>query len=206
VPFDETAWTNVAGPDATAYIKSKTLAEREAWDFIAREGGDLELTAVNPVGVFGPVLGDGYAASVGFVKMLLEGKIPGCPRIWFGVVDVRDVADLHLRAMGHPAAAGQRFIATAGEAMPLLEIAEVLKAALGDRANKVATRRLPDWIVRLGAVFSPSLRQLTPQLGKVRSASSAKARHVLGWTPRSREDAVIATAESLIRRGLVNNR
>jgi nucleoside-diphosphate-sugar epimerase len=206
VPFDETAWTNVAGSDATAYIKSKTLAEREAWDFIAREGGDLELTAVNPVGVFGPVLGAGYAASVGFVKMLLEGKIPGCPRIWFGVVDVRDVADLHLRAMGHPAAAGQRFIATAGEAMPLLEIAEALKAALGDRANKVATRRLPDWIVRLGAVFSPSLRQLTPQLGKVRSGSSAKARHVLGWTPRSREEAVIATAESLIRRGLVNNR
>lgn len=205
-PFDETAWTNVDGPAVTAYTKSKTLAERAAWDFIEREGGGLELTAVNPVGVLGPVLGADYATSVRFVKMLLDGAIPGCPRIWFGVVDVRDVADLHLRAMVHPAAAGQRFIASAGDAMSLLDVAHVLKTALGDRANRVPTRRLPDWVVRLGAVFSPSLRQLAPQLGKVRNASSAKARQVLGWTPRPREEAVAAAGESLIRLGLLNKR
>jgi nucleoside-diphosphate-sugar epimerase len=205
-PFDETAWTNVDGPAVTAYTKSKTLAERAAWDFMEREGGGLELTTVNPVGVLGPVLGADYATSVRFVQMLLDGVIPGCPDIWFGVVDVRDVADLHLRAMTHPAAVGERFIASAGDAMSLLDVAHTLKTALGDRARRVPTRRLPDWAVRLGAVFSPSLRQLAPQLGKVRSASSAKAQQALGWTPRTNDEAVAATGESLIRLGLLKHR
>ena len=205
-PFDETTWTNVDGPAVTAYTKSKTLAERAAWDFIAREGGQLELTSVNPVGVLGPVLGADYATSVRFVKMLLDGAIPGCPRISFGVVDVRDVAELHLRAMVDPAAAGQRFIASAGEVMSLLEVARSLKSSLGDSANRVPTRGLPDWIVRLGAVFSPGLRQLVPQLGKVRGGSSAKAQRLLGWKPRSREEAVAAAGESLIRLGLLDKR
>ena len=206
LPFDETAWTNVDGPAVSGYTKSKTLAERAAWDFMAREGGTLELATVNPVGVLGPVLGPDYATSIRFVKLLLDGAIPGCPRISFGVVDVRDVADLHLRAMIHPAAAGQRFIASAGPAMSFLEVAQTLKAALGDRAAKVPTRRLPDWVVRLGAAFSPSLRQLVPQLGQVRNASSAKAERLLGWTPRSGEEAVAATGESLIHLGLLNQR
>jgi len=205
-PFDETTWTNVDGPAVTAYTKSKTLAERAAWDFIGHEGGELELVAVNPVGVLGPVLGADYATSIRFVKMLLDGAIPGCPRISFGVVDVRDVADLHLRAMIEPAAAGQRFIASAGAAVSLLDVAHVLKGALDDQASRVPTRQLPDWIIRFGAVFSPSLRQLAPQLGRVRDASSAKAQQVLGWTPRSREDAVAATGESLIRLGLLKRR
>lgn len=204
--FDETSWTNVDGPAVTAYTKSKTLAERAAWDFIAREGGGMELTSVNPVGVLGPVLGNDYATSVRFVKMLLDGKIPGCPRISFGVVDVRDVADLHLRAMIDPAAAGQRFIASAGDAVSLMDVAETLRTALGNRAGKVPTRQLPDWIVRLGAAFSPSLRQLAPQLGKVRDASSAKAQSAMGWSPRSQEEAVVATGESLIRLGLLDKR
>jgi dihydroflavonol-4-reductase len=131
--------------------------------------------------------------------MLLDGAIPGCPNISFGVVDVRDVADLHLRAMSDPAAAGQRFIASAGESISLLQVAHVLKSALGDRARRVPTRSLPDWIVRLGAVFSPSLSQLAAQLGRVRSASSAKAQHMLLWTPRSNEEAIVAASESLIR-------
>jgi nucleoside-diphosphate-sugar epimerase len=205
-PFDETAWTNVDGPAVTSYTKSKTLAERAAWDFIEREGAGLELAAVNPVGVLGPVLGADYATSVRFVKMLLDGAIPGCPDIRFGVVDVRDVADLHLRAMSHPAAAGERFIASAGDIMSLLDVAQTLKGSLGDRAKRVPLRRLPDWTVRLGAVFSPSLRQLAPQLGKARRASSAKAQQLLGWSPRPREEAVIAAVESLIRLGLLDKR
>lgn len=205
-PFDETSWTNVDGPAVTSYTKSKTLAERAAWDFIESEGGDLQLSVVNPVGVLGPVLGPDYATSVRFVKMLLDGSIPGCPHISFGVVDVRDVADLHLRAMTDPAAAGHRFIASAGGAISLLEVARTLRAALGDRASKVPTRQLPDWIVRLGAVVSPSLRQLAPQLGRVRDAPSDKAQQVLGWKPRSREEAIVDSGESLIRLGLLKRR
>ena len=204
-PFDESSWTDVDGPAVTAYTKSKTLAERAAWDFIEREAGKLELSTVNPVGVLGPVLGPDYATSVRFVKMLLDGTIPACPRIFFGVVDVRDVADLHLRAMSHPTA-GQRFIASAGDAMSLLDVAHALKAALGDRADRVATRQLPDWMVHLGAVFSPRLRQVAAQLGHIRHASSAKAQRALGWTPRSSEEAVAAAGESLIRLGLLDKR
>lgn len=203
-PFDETSWTDIDGPAVTAYTKSKTLAERAAWDFIERDGGGLELTAVNPVAVLGPVLGADYATSVRFVKMLLDGAMPGCPDIWFGVVDVRDVADLHLRAMRDPAAAGQRFIASAGEIMSLLEVAQTLKEALGDRAARVPAHLLPDGVVRLGAAFKPSLRDLVPQLGLVRGATSEKAQRVLGWTPRPREEAVAAAGESLIRLKLLD--
>jgi nucleoside-diphosphate-sugar epimerase len=204
-PFDEASWTNVDGPAVSAYTKSKTLAERAAWDFIAREGGEMELSTVNPVGVLGPVLGPDYATSVRFVTMLLDGKIPACPRIYFGVVDVRDVADLHLLAMTHPTA-GHRFIASAGDAMSLFEVAQTLKATLGERARRVPTRQLPDWIVRVGAVFNAELRQLAPQLGRIRRASSAKAQRELGWTPRSREEAITAAGESLIRLGLIEKR
>jgi dihydroflavonol-4-reductase len=108
-PFTEADWTDLAGPDVAAYPKSKTIAERAAWDFTASEGGRLELSVVNPVAIFGPVLSGDYAPSILFVKRLMDGAIPACPRLYFGTVDVRDVADLHLRAMTHPAAKGERF-------------------------------------------------------------------------------------------------
>jgi len=120
-------------------------------------------------------------------------------------VDVRDVADLHVRAMTSPAAKGERFIAVAGESMSMLDIAKVLKARLGDAAKKVPTRQLPNWLVRLAARFDPAMRQLLPLLGNVRDATSAKAQRLLQWTPRSREDAVTATAESLVALGLVGS-
>ena len=128
---------------------------------------------------------------------------PGCPQLYFGVVDVRDVADLHLRAMTDPAAKGERFIAVSGEVMSMLDIATVLKARLGDAARKVPTRQLPDWLVRVVALFDPRMRQLLPLLGHIRNATSAKAERVLGWKPRSREDAIVATAESLVTFGIV---
>jgi len=138
------------------------------------------------------------------VKRLLTG-MPGCPRIHFAVVDVRDVADLHARAMTSPAANGERFVAVAenGHAMSMLEMANVLRARLGDAAKKVPTRELPDWIVRAGAIFDPAMRQLLPMLGKVRNATSAKAQRLLDWKPRPREDAIVATAESLMKFGIV---
>jgi nucleoside-diphosphate-sugar epimerase len=200
-PFDETSWTNLDG-EMSAYVKSKAIAERAAWDFMAAEGGALELTAVNPAGIFGPALGPDYSASLDLIKRLLKG-MPGCPQLYFGVVDVRDVADLHLRAMTSPAAAGERFIAVSGECMSMLEIARLLRARLGAAARKVPTRGLPNWLVRLAARFDPAMQQLLPLLGRIRNATSEKARRVLQWSPRSREDAVVATAESLVRLGLV---
>lgn len=204
-PFTEEDWTD---PDRapTAYVKSKTLAERAAWDFIAREGGDLELAVVNPVGVLGPVLAPDISASVEIVKRLMNGSLPGCPRLSFAFVDVRDVADLHVRAMTDPAAAGGRFLAVAGEPMWMRDAALVLKARLGEDARRVPTRTLPDWLVRVFALFDRAVAQVVPELGEVKRVSGEKARRVLGWTPRSNEEALVATAESLVRLGLVGGR
>jgi len=201
--FTEKDWTNPAGDDVMPYTKSKTLAERAAWDFINREGAGLELAVVNPVGVFGPVLGPDYATSIMLVEKMMNGALPGVPRMCFGVVDVRDVADLHLRAMTNPAAKGERFLAVAGDFMWLTEIARVLKDRMGDRARRVTARQLPDWLVRLARFKDPAVKQIIPELGKWKNATSEKAQRILSWTPRSREESVVATAESLVKLGLV---
>jgi nucleoside-diphosphate-sugar epimerase len=156
------------------------------------------------VGIFGPVLGPDFSPSIAIVKRLLEG-VPGCPRLYFGLVDVRDVADLHIRAMTHPAARGQRFLAVADEPLSIVGVGKVLRDRLGAAAGKVPTRQLPDLVVRLGAIINPQLRQLVPQLGKIRKATSAKARNLLGWAPRPNAEVIVTTAESLIRLGLVKN-
>jgi len=201
-PFDETDWTNLAAP-LPAYVKSKTLAERAAWDFIARDGGRLELAVVNPVGVFGPVLGTDCSTSILFLKGMLDGAMPGCPQLYFGVVDVRDIADLHLRAMTHPAARGERFLGMAGDCMSLRDIAVVLKQRMGAVAQKVSTRQLPNWLVRLAALRDRRAREILPELGRVKNASNAKARTLLGWAPRSNEESIVAAAESLARLGML---
>lgn len=202
-PFTEESWTDPNGGGVSAYVKSKTLAERAAWDFTAREGGALELSVVNPVGVFGPVLGPDYSTSILLVQRFLDGSMPGCPRLSFGIVDVRDVADLHLRAMTNPAAKGERFLAVAGDFMTIQEIARVLKARMGEAAKRVPTRVLPDWLVRLVSLVDKSVALVVPELGKFRNATNEKARRLLGWAPRSNEDSIIATAESLVRLGLL---
>jgi dihydroflavonol-4-reductase len=202
-PFDETVWTDLNGTDVRAYPKSKTLAERAAWDFIAREGGGMELTTINPVVVFGPVLSADFSTSILVVKMLLDGAFPLLPRLHFGIVDVRDVAELHVRAMTQPAAKGQRFIACAGDFMPLRDIALVLKRRMGHRGRKVPTRQAPDGLMHLIALFSRRVKEIVPELGKAKNATNSKARRLLGWTPRSNEDAIVATAESLVRLGLL---
>jgi len=204
-PFDETSWTNPNGGDVRPYVKSKTLAERAAWDFIAKEGGALELSVVNPVGVFGPVLTSDYSTSILIVQRLMDGAMPGCPRLHFGIVDVRDVADLHLRAMTQPAAAGERFLAVAGDFMSMVDIAKTLKRRLGASARRVPTLQLPNWVVRLAAIRDPAVQQILPELGKVKNATNEKAKRVLGWAPRSNEDAVVATAESMLRLGLLKD-
>ena len=202
--FDEMSWTDLNGDPVSAYTKSKTLAERAAWDFVTREGG-LELSVINPVGVFGPVLGPDYSTSIVIIQRMMDGAMPGCPKIHFGVVDVRDVADLHIRAMTHPAGKGERFLAVAGDFMSLLDIAKVLKRRMGASARRVPTRELPDWLIRIAAIVDPGVRQILPELGKMKNATNEKAKRVLGWTPRSREDAIIASAESLMRLGLLKH-
>lgn len=202
-PFDETDWSDLDGGDIQPYIKSKILAERAAWDFIEREGDGLELSVINPVGVFGPVLGPDYSSSIGIVSTMLDGGMPACPRVYFGVVDVRDVADLHIRAMTSPAANGERFLAIGSSILSMLDVAQILKARMGTLAAKVPTRQLPDWMVRLTAIFKPALREVVPQLGLKRYATNEKSKRLLGWAPRSNEETISSTAESLVKLGLV---
>ncbi len=204
-PFNETNWTDANGEGVTAYAKSKTLAERAAWDFVAEEGGGLELSVVNPVGVFGPVLGPDYSTSILLVQRMMDGAMPGVPRLYFGAVDVRDVADLHIRAMTHPAAKGERFLAVAGDFMSMLDITEVLKRRMGAAAKRVRTRELPNWLVHIAALRDPAVKLILPELGKKKNGTNEKARRMLGWAPRSNEEAIVATAESLVRLGLLKD-
>jgi nucleoside-diphosphate-sugar epimerase len=204
-PFNETNWTNPDGADVRPYVKSKTLAERAAWDFMAREGKNLELSVVNPVGVLGPVLGADYSTSILLVQRLLDGDMPGCPKLCFGVVDVRDVADLHLRCMTNPAAKGERFLAVAGDFLSIVDIAKILKAHLGVAAKRVPTRQIPNWIVRLVALRDPAAKQILPELGKPKNATNEKAKRLLGWSPRTNEECILATAKSLERLGLLKD-
>jgi dihydroflavonol-4-reductase len=184
-------------------MKSKTLAERAAWDFVGPHGRTPELAVVNPVGIFGPALGPDVSASLGLILALLNGVMPGAPRLYFGVVDVRDVAELHLLAMTSPVAAGHRFIAAAGEVTSLHEVARTLRSGLGDDASRVPADELSDSDVRRLAGSSPAMAGMLPQLGIVRRFSAAKAVRTLGWRPRDAGEAVLASARSLIALGLV---
>ena len=204
-PFDETDWTDVNGEGVSAYAKSKTLAERAAWDFIGKEGSSLELSVINPVAVFGPVLGPDFATSILLLKRLMDGAVPGVPKLYFGVVDVRDVADLHIRAMTNPDANGGRFLAVAGNPVSILDIARLLKSRMGAAAKRVPTRQLPDWVVRIAALRDPAIKLILPELGKVKNVTNEKARRVLRWTPRSNDESIIAAAESLVRFGLLKD-
>lgn len=200
-PFTERDWTDLTGK-VEPYQKSKTLSERAAWDFIAREGQGLELAAINPVAVLGPALGADYSHSIRIIKSLMDGQ-PGCPKINSGFVDVRDVADLHLRAMLDPAAKGERFIAISGESLWMADVAKVLRDRMGAAGRKVSTRVLPDWLIRLGAISNPMMKAVAPMLSVNMNASSAKAEQLLGWKPRSAQESIVASAESLVRLGLV---
>ncbi|MBB2940913.1 dihydroflavonol-4-reductase [Actinoplanes lutulentus] len=202
--FTEADWSDPDGPELITYSRSKLVAERAAWDFVDQEGGGMELTVINPVGILGPVLGPDLSVYVEVIEQLLNGKLPLLPRLNWGVVDVRDVADLHVRAMVEPAAAGERFVATAGTTS-LPRIAGLLRERLGPAAARVPSRTLPDWGVRLSARLSPRFATVVPDLGVVREASSAKARDVLGWKPRPIEETVLDTATSLAALGLLTS-
>ena len=201
--YDETSWTDVDGPGVGAYTKSKTVAERAAWDFVEAEGRPLQLAVVNPVAVLGPLLGPDPSTSIELVKRLIDGSMPAAPKVAYGIVDVRDVADLHVRAMTAPEAAGERFLAIGEDFRWIREMGEWLREALPQRARKIPKRELPNLVVRLASRFDGTLRQVTPELGVRKRATNEKARRVLAWSPRSDREAVVATAESLLALGIV---
>lgn len=201
-PYTEKDWTNIHAK-IHPYQKSKTIAEKTAWDFIRGEGGSLELATINPVAVMGPVLGEDFSHSQQMVRQMLEGKVVACPKIDSCYVDVRDVSDLHLLAMTSPKAKGERFLATTGNALSMFDVAKILTRRFGDDAKKVPTTELPNWKLRLAALKNPSLKMLVTLLGKYSQASGEKAKELLNWSPRSNEEAIVATAESLFQLGLI---
>jgi len=195
--FTEADWTPDDYPGATPYIRSKAIAERAARAWVAREGGGLEFCSINPSVVLGPVWSRDYSASVVIVKKLLDGSLRACPDIGFGVVDVRDVADLHLRALMAPGMAGERFIAS-GRFMKLREMAALLRRELGADASRVTTRQVPDFAVRLAALFNPLARAAAGELGAERHQSAEHAKQVLGWQTRPVEQSIVDAARSLL--------
>lgn len=199
-PYTEADWTDVASPEATPYYKSKTLAEQDAWAF-AKESG-LELAVINPSLILGPLLGTEVGTSVDVIRKLLNGEFPALPHFGMSIVDVRDVADAHLRAMTCPEAAGQRFIA-GGRFMWLNELAAILRESFPAQARRVPRRELPDWLVRIFALFDATTRLIVAELGKDKRVSNDKAKRVLGWKPRREEEAIRASAQSLLDMGLV---
>ncbi|WP_433655379.1 NAD-dependent epimerase/dehydratase family protein [Nocardia sp. CA-128927] len=195
---DETLWTDPDDPTLIPYRRSKTLAERAAWDFMADYDGPTELTTILPGAVFGPILTTNTTGSVDIVSRMVSGKLPGVPRIGLEIVDVRDLADIHIRAMTEPAAAGERFLAT-GEFMWMRDMARALHDGLGPRGKQVSTRQLPDFAVRLAARLSDaSLGEVIPALGRRSRHSTDKAKRLLGWQPRPANQAVLDCANSLI--------
>ena len=198
---DETVWTDPRAKGVSAYAQSKTLAERAAWELIEAQGGGTTLATVNPALVLGPVMSGDFSDSVQVVERLMTGRVPGLPRLGFNVVDVRDVADLHIRAMTAPEAAGQRFIAAANYAW-MADVAAILRAGLpAEAAAKVPTRKVPDVVLRLVGLFDKELASVTPGLGQRHTYSSQKAQDLLGWRPRALDETVLDCARSLLAKG-----
>jgi len=202
-PLTEQNWSDPDNPRLTPYARSKTIAERAAWDFMQERGATEKLATVNPGAIVGPVLSDDRSFSLQAIDRLLGG-MPGVPRIGFSFVDVRDVADLEIRAMTAPAAGGERFIA-AEPFKWMSEVAAVLRERLGEDAAKVPTRTVPNLLVRTMAVFDPSIRSILGQLGRRTALSSEKAKSRLGWSPRPLEDTIAECARSLLGTGAADN-
>jgi len=202
-PFTEADWSDPTDrTDSSAYERSKMIAERAAWAWLQAEGGGLELATICPGAVLGPVLGRDFSASIDIVRKLLDGSLPGLPRFGWPLVDVRDIADLHVRALTSPVAAGKRYIG-AGPFYWMSDIAEVLRRDLPGAGARAPKAKLANWMVRLSATFDPVIRERLFELDKERPVSAERARTELGWAPRSNDQTILDTAKSLVAEGLV---
>ena len=200
-PYTEADWTPVESPNVTPYAKSKTLAERAARDFISRDGAGLRYASVNPGFVLGPALDRDVGASAEIIQMFLKGKYPACPRISFPVVDVRDVAKMHRLALESDAPSGGRYLAVS-ESIWMLDMARAIKASLGSAARKVPTRPMPDWVLRLVAVFDPVARQAVHDLGRWYGIDNSQTRRTLKMDFIPASQAASDMAASLVRLGV----
>lgn len=199
--LDESIWTDLSSPDLTPYVQSKTIAEQAAWGLASESDARERIATVNPTVIIGPTLSDDTSASLEVIQRLLKG-MPAMPRLGFGFVDVRDVADLEIRAMTSPEAGGERFVANT-RWLWMSDVAAVLRERLGERASKVPTRIAPDLLVRAMALFDGGIRSFKSSLGKRTEYRTTKAQDLLGWSPRPIEDTITEAAESLIDHGVV---
>ena len=197
---DETNWCDVDAADSSAYAKSKTLAERAAWNFVDAEGKGIALTTINPGFVMGPPMDKNYGSSVGVIRRILRGKDPMMPLLGFSVVDVRDVAEMHLRAVQRPETAGKRYLSVTGE-MTMPEMAKILKAAYP--ARRIPTRVAPMFVLRILALFDPQIKAILPSVGIIHATSNARASADMGMTFISGPDAVRASGAWLVDHGQV---
>jgi nucleoside-diphosphate-sugar epimerase len=201
--FTEADWTILDGPGVDAYGKSKVLSERAAWDFVSNEGKGMELVTMLPVAVMGSVMGKDISGSNHIIQNMLNGAMPGFPKIYIPIVDVRDVASAHILAMETKEAAGQRFLISSGPVMSLSELGKTLKSALGASATHVPTRVIPNSAVRIASRSNPQMRATVPDLGYKKQISNEKARRMLGWSPRDSKDAIVAAGQSMVAKGLI---
>ena len=199
--FNETDWTNIDHmDDTTPYFRSKTIAEKTAWDFIEKDNSTLELVTICPGAILGPILEQDFGTSANIVIKMMDGSTPAIPRIGFDIVDVRSVADLHIKAMEMDAAAGQRFIAASGY-MSFKDVVEILRQKYPER--RLPSFQLPNFALRILALFDKTIRPILVNLGYERKVDNTKAKKLLQWNPISTEEAVIACAESVNKQGLV---
>jgi nucleoside-diphosphate-sugar epimerase len=201
--FDESDWSEL-GSEVGAYEKSKTIAERAAWDYVDNLPAEsrFAFAVVNPGLVLGPVLDSDYGTSGEVVRKLMKRELPGCPDVHWAMVDVRDVADAHVAAMTNPNANRKRFIVANAQAS-MIDVARILKNNFSSRGYKIPVRRLPNWLVRVAAIFDKTTRLVLQELGYRRQVTSARAEKVLAWKPRPLEEMVVSMGESLIEHGVV---
>nr|WP_231116871.1 NAD-dependent epimerase/dehydratase family protein [Paenibacillus polymyxa] len=199
---NESFWSDPNDKNLNSYRKSKAIAERAAWDFMKETPCKTTLATILPGAIFGSFLSASVPRSIEVIQKLVQGGGPGNPKIGFEIVDVRDLVDLHIRAMTEPKASGQRYIASSGY-MRLVDMAKFLKQELGEAGKKITTRSIPDLVLKNAAKLNPSLASLVPMLGRKFRYTSEKARSELGWNPRPAEETVLDSAKKLIESHLI---
>jgi nucleoside-diphosphate-sugar epimerase len=206
MPITEKEWTDANEKGLSSYNKSKVMAERAAWDFIEQQDENMELATINPVGIFGPALGADLSSGFELIKNMIDGTMKGIPKLRLNIIDVRDVADLHIRAMTSPQAGGQRFLALAGGSISLPEIATLLKNNMPHISKNISGKILPNWLLRLTGLFNPKAKAIAAMLKASRNVSNEKARRVLQWTPiATNEQAILLSVESMLKFGNIKS-